>query len=246
LRESGSIRVPAAYCGIYGHKPSETLVPRDGQLRDFPVPNPAKICNVQGPLARDAGDLELALEIVAGPPAGEDVAWHVKLRRARHERLNDFRVAVLPRISWLPLDDEIAAALEEVRSTLSRLGATVREAQPLSFGDLREYYRRYLVVIGATLSPTFEPERAADLAARSAGDEFGPGLFGGALASARDYLTWLDEREVHRAAYRTFFSDWDVLLAPMSPVIAFPHDDRPFHERDLLVNDERAREDRAQ
>ena len=50
----GSVRVPAAYCGIYGHKPSETLVPRDGQVRDFPVPNPAKIGNVQGPLARDA------------------------------------------------------------------------------------------------------------------------------------------------------------------------------------------------
>ncbi|MSQ37235.1 MAG: amidase [Chloroflexi bacterium] len=235
----GSVRVPAAYCGIYAHKPSETLVPRDGQVRDFPVPNPAKVGNVQGPLARDAGDLELALEIISGPPAGEDVAWRVAIPQSRHERLAGFRVAILPRIPWLPLADEIGAALDEVRTTLSRLGATVGQAQPASFGDLREHYRAYLRMIGATLSPTWDPAWVADLAARNADDEFAPGIFGGGMARARDYLIWLDEREAHRQSYRRFFSEWDVLLAPMSPVVAFPHDDRPFSERDLSVNGER-------
>ena len=232
----GSIRVPAAYCGIYGHKPSETLVPRDGQQRDFPVPNPAKVANVQGPLARDAADLELALDLIAGPMAGEDVAWTVTLGAARHERLADYRVAILPPIPWLPVDDEITGALESFASTLTRLGARVVVAQPASFGDLREYYRRYSVMIGATLSTAYEPAFIAEMARRSIEDEFGPGIFAAMQSSARDYLIWLDQREVHRASYRDFFKAHDVLLAPISPVFAFPHDDRPFPERVLSVN----------
>lgn len=235
----GSIRVPAAYCGIYGHKPSETLVPRDGQVRDFPVPNPAKVGNVQGPLARDAEDLELALDIIKGPVEGEDVAWRIDLPAARHDRLKEFRVAILPPIAWLPVDEEIRGALEALASTLSQRGAHVGVAQPESFGDLREYYRRYLVIIGGTLGPAYAPAFIAELARRGAGDEFAPGLFGGMQAGVRDYLIWLDEREAHRRAYRAFFAQWDVLLTPMSPVLAFPHDDRPFPERDLVVNGER-------
>jgi len=232
----GSIRVPAAYCGIYGHKPSETLVPRDGQVRDFPVSNPGKVGNVQGPLARDAADLELALEIIAGPSVGEDVAWRLDLDRARHDRLADFRVAVLPPIDWLPIDDEVRDALEWLGAELSGLGAHVGVAKPDSFGDLREYYRRYLVMIGGTLSTAYAPAFITELARRTADDEFAPGLFGGMQAGARDYLIWLDEREAHRASYRSFFSSWDVLVAPISPVLAFAHDDRPFGERDLVVN----------
>jgi amidase len=232
----GSIRVPAAYCGIYGHKPSETLVPRDGQVRDFPVPNPAKVGNVQGPLARDAADLELALDIIKGPVAGEDVAWRLELGRSRHDRLADFRVAVFPPIDWVPIDYEIRDALDWLASTLSRLGARVGVAKPDSFGDVREYYRRHTVTIGGTLSTAYPPALIADLARRGANDEFAPGLFGGMQAGVRDYLIWLDERETHRRAYRSFFESWDVLLSPMSPVLAFPHDDRPFPERDLVVN----------
>jgi amidase len=233
---AGSIRVPAAYCGVYGHKPSETLVPRDGQVHDFPVPNSAKVANVQGPLARDAADLELALDLIAGPMAGEDVAWRLALGPARHERLADFRVAILPPIEWLPVHDEIRESLDALAETLSRLGARVAVAQPDSLGDLREYYRRYLAVIGATLAPAYEPALIADLASRIPTDEFGPGLFGGMQSSARDYLIWLDEREMHRASYRSFFTTYDVLLAPMSPVLAFAHDDRPFPLRELSVD----------
>ena len=59
---------------------------------------------------------------------------------------------------------------------------------------------------------------------------------GGMQAGVRDYLIWLDEREAHRGSYRSFFTTWDVLVAPISPVLAFTHDDRPFPERDLVVN----------
>ncbi len=50
----GSIRVPAAYCGLYGHRPSETAIPRAGSFPLADRPNPAFVMAVQGPLARSA------------------------------------------------------------------------------------------------------------------------------------------------------------------------------------------------
>jgi len=67
----GSIRVPAAFCGVYGHKPSETALPRSGQFPYPPMPNAAVAMGVQGPLARSAEDLELALESSPAPTRGK-------------------------------------------------------------------------------------------------------------------------------------------------------------------------------
>ena len=61
----GSIRVPAAFCGVYGHRPSETAMPRSGQFPMPPMPNAAVVMGVQGPMARSGDDLELALDGVA-------------------------------------------------------------------------------------------------------------------------------------------------------------------------------------
>src|SRR5258708_23816343 len=63
----GSIRVPAAFCGVYGHRPSETAVPRHGHFPGSPVPNPALGMAVPGPLARSAADLQLSLNVISGP-----------------------------------------------------------------------------------------------------------------------------------------------------------------------------------
>ncbi|MGH7364902.1 MAG: amidase family protein, partial [Candidatus Rokuibacteriota bacterium] len=114
----GSIRVPAVFCGTYGHRPSETLLPRSGQFPMPPMPNAATVMGVQGPLARSAEDLELALSVLAGPDVGEDVAWKVALPPARRERLADFRVAVLPPIPWHPVDEQVTAALADLAGRL--------------------------------------------------------------------------------------------------------------------------------
>src|SRR5215471_1536499 len=92
----GSIRVPAAFCGVYGHRPSDSALPRSGHFPGAPLPNTAIVMGVQGPLARSAEDLRLAFDVVAGPDVGEDAGYQLAIRPARHERLADYRVAVLP------------------------------------------------------------------------------------------------------------------------------------------------------
>src|SRR5256886_3272686 len=66
----GSIRVPAAFCGVYRHRPSETAMPRSGQVPMPPMADAAGGIGVQGPMARSAADLELALDVAAGAPRG--------------------------------------------------------------------------------------------------------------------------------------------------------------------------------
>src|SRR6185503_17171285 len=111
-----------------------------GQFPFPPMPNAAVVMAVQGPLARSADDLELALDVAGGPEIGEDVAWRLALPAARHARLAEYRVAVLPSIEWLPLDAEIGAALDGLASQLGRLGCQVKVTQPDALRDHREHY----------------------------------------------------------------------------------------------------------
>jgi len=221
----GSIRVPAAFCGVYGHRPSDSALPRSGQFPFPPIPNPPTIMGVQGPLARSAEDLALALDVLAGPDGGEETAWRLAIPPARHEHLRDFRVAVLPPIDWVPVDPEILAAQEQVVTCLRHAGADVKVAQPEGFGDLRAHHRLYhhlLAAITGARNPEAERQRLAELWGAQ-DDEFAQAQRRGLLASLGDYFTWYGQREQYRVAYRAFFREWDVLLAPITLTPAFPH-----------------------
>ena len=235
----GSIRVPAAFCGVYGHRPSETLLPKSGQFPFPPMPNAAVVMGVQGPLARSAEDLELALSVLAGADVGEDVAWRVVLPPSRGTRLSDFRVAVLPPIPWLPVDDQIATALDEVAARLGRIGCTVKRVQPETFGDFREHHVLYRQILSAVTGSRLSEEarrRTADMW-RKADDEFARATVRGIEGTAGDYIGWNGKREMYRAAWRAFFRDWDVVLAPAINVLAYPHVERswPFDDSDVTL-----------
>jgi amidase len=235
----GSIRVPAAFCGIYGHRPSETLLPRSGQFPMPPLPNPAVVMGVQGPLARSAEDLELALSVLAGPEVGEDVAWTVSLPAARRERLADFRVAVLPPIPWHPVDGQITAGLHDLAGWLAKLGAVVKEVQPDGLGDHREYHALYRTLLSAVTGARVDPDTRRQRVERfkGAGDDFSLAAARGLEGTAGDYLLWNGRREQYRAAWRAFFREWDVLLAPAINVLAYPHIERawPVDDSDLTL-----------
>ena len=233
----GSIRVPAAFCGIYGHKPSETALARSGHFPGTPLPNPAVTMAVQGPLARTAEDLALGLDVTSGPDVGEDVAWRLEIPNSRHTTLSDFRVAVMPQIEWLPVDSEILAAQEQLVESLVAGGAKVAKTQPANFGDLRRHHRVYSSILGLmTSSGTAEQRGRLATNMRASHDEFQIAMADGIEASGGDFLGWLQERERFREGYREFFKSWDVLIAPITLTPAFPHTEAPWPERVLTVN----------
>jgi amidase len=234
----GSIRIPSSFCGIYGHKSSENAVPRTGHFPGGLEPNTAVAMAVQGPLALSAEDLDLALGVIAGPDVYEDVAYRIALPPPRHERLADFRVAVLPLVDWLPVDEEILAAQERLADGLRRLGASVATAAPEGFGDMRRYYRTYIAIMAA-ISEAGRPreERLEDAAKIRAHANDDQNLYWaeGMVGDAADYIGWFGRRAEYRAAYRAFFRAWDVLLAPTNIVTAFPHTNEPYHRRGFTM-----------
>jgi len=237
----GSIRIPAAFCGVYGHRPSETLVPRYGHVPGSPLPNVAAVMAVQGPLARSAADLELALDVIAGPVVGEDVAWRLELPPARHRALSNFRIAIIPQAAWLPVDAEIMAALDDVAKRLGRLGAKVVETQPEGF-DFRHHQEVYTSLLNVFIFADMEENRRARIAEniRLSSDPFGQAQALGMTATASQFLDLHMQRERYRACFRDFFREWDVLLAPVTITPAFKHigNEIPFRTRTLQINDE--------
>jgi amidase len=233
----GSIRVPAAFCGVYGHRPSETAMPRSGQFPFPPMPNPAVFMGVQGPMARCAEDLELALDVAAGPDTGEDVGWRLTLPPARRQRLTEFRVAVLPSIAWVPLDAEIGAAIDSLAAALGRLGCQVKSVQPPELGDFRQHYALYLSLLASVQFSRVPPEtrRTRLDVMRTRDDDWSRAFQRGAESTAPDYIAWVGQREQVRAAWRAFFTDWDILIAPSFFTPAYPHWDKPWPDTEASI-----------
>ena len=144
----GSIRVPAAFCGVYGHRPSETVIPRDGSFPRADLPNPAEVMGVQGPMSRSAFDLELLFDVVAGPVVGEDAGWRLQLPPVRGERLADLRVAVMPALSLARPSSDMQGKVDELASFVAAEGAKVATALPDVDHDV--YFRDYLALLTAS------------------------------------------------------------------------------------------------
>src|SRR2546427_435623 len=90
---AGSIRVPAPFCGISGPKPTLNVVALRGHIPPPPgaPPQPPLDLPVGGPMARSAGDLKVAMEILGGPDGDDAVAYGWRLPPARGRRLVDYR-----------------------------------------------------------------------------------------------------------------------------------------------------------
>jgi amidase len=231
----GSIRVPAAYCGVYGHRPSTTAIPRAGSYPYGDLPNAGTVMGVQGPLARSAEDLELLFDVLAGPALGEDAGWRLELPAARHDRLGDFRVAVMPPLSWVSPSAEMQAKVEELARFLMKQGAKVAEAMPAF--DLDEYFRDYLRLLMVESTGGLSRERREERAQRMAGDDSILGAQAeGFVLDAAGHIGLLRRRELGREGWRAFFRDWDVLIGPMALDAAYRHQEGPQDGRTLVVD----------
>ena len=223
----GSIRVPAAFCGIFGHKPSYGIVPTTGYLDSVGGGSPtAADVNVFGPLARSADDLDLLLGVLAGPGPADAVGWRLDLPGPEWtDDVRGLRVAAWLEDPDLPVDPELTAAHTAAADALEAAGAIVdRTARPAF--DLTDTWRLGSTLIGLATSVSESDETIARVRDRLADPALDPGerfALGRMLLPHRDWLALDRRRSAIRAAWEAFFTDWDVLLCPVSSRAAFPH-----------------------
>jgi amidase len=236
----GSIRTPSSWCGTYGHKPSYGIIPMRGHIPGPPGTLSEVDLNVVGPMGRSPDDLALGLDVLVGPLADERVAWTLRLPRARRDELREYRAGVWLDDPACPVDAEVREVLERAVAALRSAGCGISEARPAI--DLHASVRTYLklllsVVVASMPRDAYDGLVAtADAAAPDADDALTRTARFGTLRH-RDWLAADEEREHVRAQCAEFFKTHDVLLMPVVPVAAIPHDtETPLPLRTILVN----------
>jgi amidase len=236
---AGSLRNPAHYSGVYGHKPSWGLIPTRGHGPPGVV-TPTDI-SVVGPMARSAEDLALALGVLAGPDVLQQSAWRVELPAPRGRQLRDFRVAVWGARRDAPIDDSVATLMANAVAAVAKAGATVDEKARPAF-DAAEYHRLFMLLLRAATASRLRDADYAEqqqIAATLSSDDESPRALvaRGATVAHRAWGVGNETRSKLRYAWHDFFQRFDVLLAPVAATAAFPHDHNPDRgARRLIVN----------
>ena len=163
---AGSIRNPAAYCGLFGLKPTQGVCPPHGHaLGDNVAPLDMLVI---GPLGRSADDLALSLDIIAGPDAIEARGMRLALPRPRGRGLKDYRVAVIADDATAPVARELTAKMAELLRFLRRAKVKVSDSARPDM-DLDDTHRLYDVLLRAATSGRLsDKEAAANVAKRDA------------------------------------------------------------------------------
>jgi amidase len=236
-----SIRNPAHFCGVYGHKPTWGICPPLGQSLAGNV-SQADI-SVIGPLARSADDLMLALDIMAGAEPIE-TGWKLDLPPPRATSFKGLRVAVMMDHPLSEVDASITDKLTLLADFLRREGATVSMTARPDF-DLALGHRLYIEMLRATTSARSDAAEMqhwrAEAQRLSANDtSYYAMMARGVSMTHRDFLVANEQRQRMRRAWAAFFQDHDVFLCPSAASPAQPHDHAGERwERSITVNGHR-------
>ncbi len=225
----GSLRVPAHFCGVFAHKPTFALLPSRGHTPPMMPALPTELdLAVVGPMARSAADLSLAIELLAGPDDGQAIAYSLKLPPPRAERLGDFRVLVLDSHPQIPTSTAVRAAIDAIAQGLEKAGAKVARVSPL-LPDLAQVMRSFTTLLMSIFGADIPQSDFDALKQMIAGipaqvDTLDAQRGRGLVASHRDWIKADRARNGFNAQWRELFRTFDVVLCPVTPTPAFPHD----------------------
>jgi amidase len=209
-----SIRIPAAFCGIVGIRPTPGLTP------SYPKPLAWDPGEVHGPLARDAEDAALMLDAMVGfsriSPISVAPSWQSALAELqRREDIKGLRIAYVSDIAGIGVEAEIDAICRDAAAALGKLGAHVEHIEfDASAGRAPYQTWRGFWMVGR------QYERLAQIEA------FGPNLKGnveaGLKLTATDYAAAEQTRMAMFDRFHKLFERYDVLLTPAAPVKPYP------------------------
>lgn len=231
----GSIRVPAHYSGVSGHKPSYGIVPSHGQIPGMPGTLSQADLAVAGPMSRSVRDLELGLDVLVGPDRWSNPAWKIELPSARADALADLRIA-----AWL--DDEYCPVDASTQRVLGALVASIEDAGGHVDTDARPGFTLeradtiFRNLLFAALSGGTKPSELDALATVAGDDDAARGKRSTAMRH-REWLAHNERRLQLRERWREFFEHHDVILMPVQPRGAIPHDHSfPQWERTVEID----------
>jgi amidase len=233
-----SIRNPAHYCGVFGHKPTFELCPIRGH--NLPPNLTTRDMLVIGPLARSADDLETVLGIVGMPDEMESRGIRIAL--AKPKPVKKLRIGVLTDAPTAEVDSTVQAAVLAAAECFARHGAKVSgKARPDI--DLHEAHRTFIHLLRGATSTALTDEqftRQEELAAKlvPGDDSYQAWMLRANTMSQREWHAWNEKRARLRLKWAEFFRDWDLMLVPPAATAAFPHDHKGERwERMVMVND---------
>ncbi|MFW5825033.1 MAG: amidase family protein [Marinobacter sp.] len=233
----GSIRTPAAFCGIYGLKTTWGLIPMRGHVPGAPGSVGKRDMGVGGPMARHLDDLEAELDLLAGPDEDQS-AWQVHLPQPESKPLADYRFATWLNDDWAPVDREVFSGLVGFCDQLKSWGARVGDAQPEGL-TLEKNHRLYYHLLGGVMGqglPEKVRRRLKKLATEE-GDHYRHRFARAALQSHGEWLQKDEERARLQRTWARFFENHDLLICPVTNTLPFPHSqDTPAMERTLTIN----------
>jgi amidase len=210
----GSLRLPAAFCGVVGFRTSPGCVPV------WPNANAWDSYSVQGPMARTVSDAALMLSVIAGPDPRVPISYPVDpralLTAVKRPSVRGLRIAWGGDLGITPLDHEVRRVTEATVAVFRRLGARVETGHP-DFGDAAEIVRtsrglamvtrqeanlaKWRSVMQENLVKNTEQGLALTASEIARGDRLRTDLF-------------------HRV--RQFMERYDLILTPTAPVPPFP------------------------
>jgi fatty acid amide hydrolase 2 len=226
----GSIRLPAFFNGVFGHKPSLGLVPMTGH---YPAPGgPSAPFAAAGPLARHAEDLMPLLRVISGPDGEDELAEEMDLGDPEAVSLTGLRVVVSESGTLGPTGPELAQARERAAGALAAAGASLERVSTKSMRRALEMYLATVATTGITLASLFEDAGAQPPRPRDALRRGGPHT---AATKVSVLAEWVAERmpdgrtrrmvaaaEAFARELRDTIGD-GVLLHPPAPKVAPRH-----------------------
>jgi len=201
---SGSIRIPAHFCGVFGFKPTEHRVSLGGVVPDpHGSPRPVRIMSCVGPIARSVDDIILLYQILAGPDWRDTDVPPVAVESLPPPELKQLRIAVAAALGGFPVAADVREAVENLAKQLASLGAIVEEAV-LPQVDFESDLENLGALIGMATGAFQQDNQHAP-------------------TTLAQYLAALHLRDRSIVAWEQFFDKYDVLLCPPAMTTAFPH-----------------------
>ena len=239
----GSIRNPAHFCGVFGHKPTHSLLWMKGHSA---LPNVRAMPDISviGPLARSATDLRTSIDLLAGPDTIVARGYKLDMPELGERKLSDLRIGIWRSNEGFPVATEVEERVNLVAAALRDAGAQINEtARPAFAAD--DSHKIYQHLLQATMASRMPDESYKSLVEHvktldANDDSDSARVFRGQVSSFRDWAAANEARHKLRWAWHEYFSEFDALVMPIMPTAAFSHDHRPMGERTILVdNDER-------